>query len=98
MLCNVKKQMVSTQKYLEANREKINERKRNKYSSELRKAEYAETREVILKKGKEDRAICPLCNLDFRRLYIKKHIITRHKIDPPENLKELICVPIQIVE
>lgn len=76
--------MAYTQKYLEVNREKINERRRNKYSSKLRKEEYAEKREQILQKGKEDRATCPLCNLDFRRLYIKKHIVTRHKITPPE--------------
>lgn len=82
--------MPYTEKYAEANREKINEKRRDKYSSELRKAEYAAKRQDILQRGKEDRATCPLCNLDFRRLYIKKHIITRHKIDPPENLKDLI--------
>lgn len=85
--------MAYTQKYLDANREKINERRREKYSSKARKSDYADKREEILKKGKEDRAICPLCNLDFRRLYIKKHIRTRHKTDPPENLDELICKP-----
>ena len=87
--------MAYTQKYVEANREKINEKRRAKYSPESRKAEYAETREETLKRGKEDRATCPLCNLDFRRLYIRKHILTRHKTNPPANLKDLICVYIK---
>ncbi len=92
--------MAYTRKYVEANREKINEKRRDKYSAELRKAEYQMKREEILQKGKDDRAICPLCGLDFRRLYIKKHVVTRHKLStPPENLNELIkCVPIQTVE
>ena len=70
--------MAYTQKYVETNRDKINEKRRVKYSSEVRKAQYQEKREEILKKGKEDRANCPLCGLDFRRLYISKHIATRH--------------------
>lgn len=82
--------------YLEANRETINYKRRTKYSSVDRKAEYREKRLDILKQGKEDRAICPLCGLDFRRLYIKKHIMTRHKCNPPEDLDAGLerCVPI----
>lgn len=85
------KRMAYTKKYLEANRECINEKRRSKYSSEIRKQEYAENREEILRKGKEDRALCPLCKLDFRRLYIRKHIMTRHKLEPPIDLKEILC-------
>jgi hypothetical protein len=86
--------MAYTREYVEANREKINEKRRVKYSTEHRKAEYQEKREEILRKGKEDRSNCPLCGLDFRRLYIKKHLITRHKLtELPENLDDLICRP-----
>ena len=87
--------MGSRPEYIEANRETINLKRRQRYNTDYRKAEYQEKREEILRKGKEDRANCPLCNLDFRRLYIRKHIVTRHKTNPPENLNELIkCVPI----
>ena len=87
--------MAYSEKYLETNRDKINERRRVKYSTEYRKAAYKDKREEILRKGKEDRANCPLCGLDFRRLYIKKHIITRHKLtELPANLDDLICRPI----
>ena len=60
--------------------------RRRIYDAEKRKVRYQRTRLEVLRKGKEDRAECPLCGLDFRRLYIKKHIVTRHKIpDVPEN-------------
>ena len=70
--------MGSKPEYIEANRESINEKRRIRYDSETRKADYHENREEILKKCREDRALCPLCGLDFRRLYIKRHIETRH--------------------
>ena len=81
--------MVYTKQYIEANRETINMKKREKYSSEQRKAEYQMKLEEILKNGKEDRANCSLCGLDFRRLYIPKHIATRHtpkRITCPDDL------------
>lgn len=78
--------MTYTKQYIEANRETINMKKREKYSSEQRKAEYQMKRKEILKKGKEDRANCPLCGLDFRRLYIPRHIATRHKKQTAQNL------------
>ena len=71
--------MAYTQKYLDENREMINQKRREKYVSRDRKAEYQLHREAILKRGKEDRASCPLCGLEFRRLYIPKHIKARHK-------------------
>ena len=71
--------MVYTKQYIEANRETINMKRRQKYDSDLRKLEYQQKRESILKHEKEDRANCPLCGLDFRRLYIPRHIATRHK-------------------
>lgn len=78
-------------KYFEANRDKINERRRANYNSEKRIEEYTLNKEEILRKGREDRALCPFCKLDFRRPYIRRHIVTRHKIEVPENLDELIA-------
>ena len=71
--------MASSRQYLEANREILNEKRRIRYGSEDRKKEYQENREEILKKKKEDRLACPICNLKYRRLYIKQHIKTRHE-------------------
>jgi hypothetical protein len=85
--------MAYTQKYLENNRKTINEKRRAKYSSEARKEEYITKREEILKRGKEDRALCPMCGLDFRRLYIPKHIATRHKCKLVEDLNETTMRP-----
>ena len=72
--------MAYTREYVEANREKINEKRRLNYCNERRKAEYRRKRDEILKKQKKDRQNCPLCGLDFRRLYIPKHIKIRHKV------------------
>lgn len=84
--------MAYTRKYADANRDLINEKRRAKYSTIDRKLEYKQHREEILRKGKEDRMPCPLCGLDFRRLYIKKHILTRHKLTVlPDGVAELIC-------
>ena len=71
--------MAYTREYVEANREKINEKRRLNYHTERRKVEYQRKRDEILKKQKEDRQNCPLCGLDFRRLYIPKHIKIRHE-------------------
>ena len=70
--------MAYTREYVETNREKLNEKRRVTYCTERRKAEYQRKREEILKSQKDDRANCPLCGLDFRRLYIPKHITIRH--------------------
>ena len=72
--------MAYSKEYYEANRETINKKRREKYDREDRKAYYDRTRVEMLEKGKADRACCPLCGLDFRRLYIPRHIENRHKI------------------
>ena len=70
--------------YHAANREKINQKRREYYArqrcvrNEAKRAAYVLKRDEILKKQKKDRQNCPLCGLDFRRLYIQKHIATRH--------------------
>ena len=71
--------------YHAANREMINQKRREYYArqrcvrNEARRAAYVLKRDEILKKQKEDRQNCPLCGLDFRRLYIPKHVKIRHK-------------------
>jgi DNA repair exonuclease SbcCD ATPase subunit len=72
--------MAYSKEYLEANREIINQKRREKYDPNARQAYYDRTRVEMLEKGKLDRACCPLCGLDFRRLYIPRHIATRHKM------------------
>ena len=47
--------------------------------NEKRREKYASSREKILKKQKEDREMCPICNLSFRRLYLPKHM-QRHAL------------------
>ena len=72
----------------------INENRRMNYSSEKRREVYERTRVEVLQKLKEDRAPCPLCGLDFRRLYIRKHLVTRHRLtEVPDNLDDLVCRP-----
>ncbi len=64
------------------------------YDPAQRKAEYQRNRAVILQKSKTDRVQCPLCKLEYRRLYMPQHIQTRHKIQdvskvwtcPPKNV------------
>ena len=76
--------MVSSAAYIEANREIINYKRRMRYDSEARKKEYNENREAILKQKRNDRSECPLCKLEYRRLYIPQHLVTRHKISKEE--------------
>jgi hypothetical protein len=71
--------MVSSQKYLDENREILNEKRRARYSSEERKLDYQKNRIQILEKKKNDREPCPMCGLMYRRAYITTHIKTRHE-------------------
>ena len=73
------------------NKDRLNANRRNRYDSEARKTDYRENRESILLAKKEDRANCPLCQLDYRRLYIPRHLVTRHKLDMEEAKK--LCQP-----
>ena len=77
------KDMAYSKEYHAANRDLINKKRRERYNSEGRKAYYQRNRLAMLERGKQDRACCPLCGLDFRRVYIPKHIATRHKVKTP---------------
>ena len=43
-----------------------------------RRHRYAQNAEAVLAKMKADRAECPICGRSCRRLYISRHIATRH--------------------
>ena len=64
--------------------EEKNRRARTRYHEKKegltqRKRElYAEKREDVLRRMREDRTLCPLCHMPYRRLYLKKHLLTRH--------------------
>lgn len=88
----VNKRMGYSEEYLETHRETINKKRREAYVSADRKADYRAKREAILSAGKEDRANCPLCGLDFRRLYIPKHVVTRHKMSKEDFMN--MCKPV----
>ena len=70
--------------WYEANRDRINKKRRIQYAedsngiNEKRRREYIAQREQILQRQREDRKECPLCHLTFRRCYVQKHINTRH--------------------
>ena len=81
--------MVYTKKYFEENRDSINTKRRSKYSSVVRKADYQKNKDVISQLGKEDVKQCPICTIDFRRTYLRKHMLNRHKLSEnqlPTNL------------
>ena len=51
-------------------------------NSEARKRRYYANREDILQKCREDKALCPLCQIEFHRPYLKYHLSGRHKLEP----------------
>ena len=63
----------------EKNREAAIEKKRQFYQ---------DNKEAILLARKEDKQMCPICQIEYGRLYLDKHLKNRHKI-LPENL---VCV------
>ena len=81
---NISRAMYNKDWY-EANRDRINEKRRIQYAedsngiNEKRRREYIAQREQILQRQREDRKECPLCHLTFRRSYLGRHVATRHK-------------------
>ena len=72
--------MGNSKEYLDRHREEINERKRQKYDADARKRKYLENRDAILQKCREDKAMCPICQIEYYRPYLKTHLIGRHKM------------------
>ena len=86
--------MAYTKKYFEENRDLINKKRRNKYSSLVRKEEYQKNKNTISQLGKEDVKRCPICTIDYRRTYLKKHMLNRHKMSEEELPTDLCCKPV----
>ena len=76
--------MVYTQKYYDTHRESINAKRRERYDSAARKEEYYLNRDLILQKKREDKAMCPLCSIEYGRFYLRKHLLSRHKLPVDE--------------
>lgn len=53
-----------------------------------KRAKYQEHREAILLARKEDKQMCPICQISYGRLYLDKHLKNRHKISP----QDLVCI------
>ena len=54
------------------------QKKRERY--ELQKEEF-----------KKDVKQCPICQIDYRRMYLKKHMLNRHKMSEEELPTDLCC-------
>ena len=46
-----------------------------------RRQSYDLKKDDISKAGKEDVRTCPLCNIDYRRVYLHAHLQNRHKVE-----------------
>ena len=63
-----------------------------------KKERYQKMKMVISEEGKKDRVECPYCQgVTYRRLYLKKHLKTRHpnlcqKIDDVKSPQDFISV------
>ena len=72
----------SQSQYYQKHKEIVNER---------RQTHYSKNREYILERMRNDTQECPICKMDFRRLYLKTHML-RHKLDV-EKVNDLLCKP-----
>ena len=69
--------------YREANKERLKEQKKqyneqNRDILKAKKKEYYEQHKAEIRQKQNERAICPHCNLDFRKTYLSKHIEIKH--------------------
>ena len=76
--------MANSKEYLERNREAINQQRRERYNSEARKRRYYEKRDTILQRCREDKAMCPLCRIEYHRRYLRTHLVGRHRLEESE--------------
>lgn len=85
----ISRQLQHSRNYQSKHRDVINERARLKYLA---------SRDEILAKRKAKRTVpCPLCHFDFcNRPYLKRHMITRHKLTV-EQVEELLSSPQDLV-
>ena len=76
--------MPNSKEYLERNREAINQRRRERYDSDTRKRKYYDDRDNILQKRRADKALCPLCRIEYHRPYLRAHLAGRHRLAEEE--------------
>ena len=43
---------------------------------------------------KQDVKQCPICQINYRRTYLKKHMLNRHKMSEEELPTDLCCKPV----
>ena len=73
-------------------REAVNQRRRERYDSDARKRNYYENRDAILQKCREDKAVCPLCCIEYHRPYLRTHLVSRHRLEASE-VERLFNIP-----
>ena len=63
--------------------------KNREVAIEKKRQFYQANKEAILLARKADTQLCPLCNINYGRLYLDKHLRNRHGVSP----EQLICKP-----
>ena len=72
--------MPNSREWQLANAEKTRQQQRARYSSSVRQAKYLANREDILLKSRNNKVLCPHCNIRYHAPYILKHLVGRHKL------------------
>ena len=72
--------MPNSREWQLANAEKTRQQQRARYSSSVRQSKYMANREEILMKSRNNKVLCPHCNILYHRPYILKHLVGRHKL------------------
>lgn len=83
-------------RYRERNPEKRKESSHNSYIK-FREKNLERKREHyqrIKEDAKLDVKPCPICTINYRRLYLKKHMMLRHKLPESELPFDLLCKPV----
>lgn len=76
----------SDRKYIQKNRESRNTKKRE---------EYMRDRDKILERSRTDLKQCPICTINYRRLYLPHHMMNRHNIHKENLPSDLLCKVVQ---
>jgi hypothetical protein len=74
-----------TREWIEANRENINEKRRQRYMQEKEKEDWPERREKMLQRKKLAKQMCPICQIMYGKVYLKHHLAGRHKVCEKKN-------------
>ena len=68
---------------MKTNRETLGKYNRSPVNSSSisTKRKYYEKRDAILQKCREDKALCPLCCIQYHRPYLRTHLMGRHRLE-----------------